>query len=212
MFTGIIQQTGTIDRIGPNRITVRSGFDHLERGESIAVNGVCLTVDSFRERVFSADMSGETLKTTTMAFASKGDRVHLERALLPTSRMGGHIVQGHVDGTGEIKKISRGTDSTIFEILIPEQCVPYCARKGSIAIDGISLTIAAIRGRTITAVVIPLTLAHTHWPSKKPGSQVNIETDIVAKYVERSVIHSRSGDLFQKKDLDISTLIEGGFE
>lgn len=212
MFTGIIDYIGTLRSINRSSISIKTAYPDLKTGESIAIDGVCLTVRALTQDGFTADISEETLTTTTFSGFSTGSTVHCERALLPTSRMGGHMVQGHIDGIGVIKSIKHLKSSTEFEIQIPENLEKYCVQKGSIALDGISLTVASIRGTTIRIAVIPHTLAETHWHAKKTGSKVNVETDIMAKYVERHLAKSRTGKLFQKKELDVSMLLNGGFE
>lgn len=212
MFTGLIQKIGTVERIGRNRISILSGFDDLAGGESIAVDGVCLTVDDFKDTLFEADISEETLKKTMLGGLKKGSVVHLERALTFSGSLGGHFVQGHVDGIGEITGISRLAGSTMYKIRIPENLISYIAPKGSIALDGISLTIAEVLGRTISVAMIPHTERKTHWRLKRVGSKVNVETDILAKYVARQFLKTNMGELFQKKEINMSTLMEGGFE
>lgn len=212
MFTGLVEQIGVVVSVRKDTIIIRSHYIDLKTGESIAVDGMCLTVEKFKNKEFSAHISEETLSKTTFSYLKKDSQVHLERAIAPAGRFGGHIVQGHVDGIGEIVGKTCKEQSIVFTIQIPEELITYIAQKGSIACDGISLTIASINGRKITVAVIPHTLKHTHWESKKVGSRVNIETDVIAKYVERQLLQSRMGNLFQKKELDVTTLIEGGFE
>lgn len=212
MFTGLIEKIGELKYIKGPVIAIQSGYTDLAVGESIAVDGVCLTVDEFSGGEFRAQMSDETLKKTTLSSIKKGSHVHLERALKTDGRMGGHIVQGHIDDIGKIVRIHEAHNNNVFEISIPEPLLPYVAVKGSIALDGISLTVSHLKGPTISTVLIPHTLKQTHWHRKIVGSFVNIETDILAKYVERHLTNIHTRGLFQKKEITLDALIKGGFE
>ena len=192
MFTGIIEELGIVEAIEPrstgSRLRVRAPLvcSDTKEGDSICVSGVCLTAVALRSGSFGADVSPETLTRTSLKLAKVGAAVNLERALLPTTRLGGHIVQGHVDGVGEIVSIDLlGDDNWLLKVRAPKELDRYLAFKGSVAIDGISLTVAAIENCEISVAVIPHTYAHTTLTQRKPGDPVNLETDVLAKYVEK---------------------------
>jgi riboflavin synthase len=194
MFTGIIEEVGevvTIQDSGAFRtIQVRgkSVFDDLRAGSSLAVNGVCLTARSIAGDRFSAEMSRETLDRTSLGNLARGTIVNLERPMRADSRFGGHIVQGHVDGVGRIQRFDREGDSWILAVQCPAEGVRYIVEKGSIAVDGISLTIASLAGSGIFSVaIIPHTFENTNLQAAKTGDAVNLEFDVVAKYVENLI-------------------------
>ena len=191
MFTGIIEEIGEIVQIqdiGDFRtIGIAGGqvFDDLQIGSSIAVNGVCLTVRSISSHTFSAEMSRETLDRTSLDKVAKGTIVNLERPMRADSRFGGHIVQGHVDGVGRIRRFDRTGDAWELEVEYPEFGSPYIVEKGSIAVDGISLTVASLKDSHIFSVaIIPHTFENTNLKVAKPNDPVNLEFDVVAKYIE----------------------------
>lgn len=187
MFTGIIEELGTVVTPG-SRLSIRCAtvLGDAAIGASIAVNGVCLTVAELHPDWFSADLAPETLKRSNLGDLRAGSRVNLERPLSPSGRMNGHIVQGHVDGTGEFLALdSLGEDNWWLRIRIPDELDPYLVYKGSIAIDGISLTVAEVRAASFTVWIIPHTLAMTNLRTKRAGDFVNLEFDLLAKYVER---------------------------
>ncbi|MDH5571817.1 MAG: riboflavin synthase [Gammaproteobacteria bacterium] len=195
MFTGIIQAIGEIGEIESKgrdvRMYIRTGkldLTDVELGDSIAVNGVCLTAVKLPGDGFWADVSGETLAKTKLAMIKQGDRVNLEKALTPATRLGGHLVSGHVDGLGEI--IERHSDgrSVQFKIKAPDELAKYVAMKGSICVDGISLTVNAINGAIFELNIVPHTLEETTMNDFKPGTQVNLEVDIIARYLERLLL------------------------
>ncbi len=195
MFTGIIIELGKVyDFIklpsgGQLKVLSKNIIKETSLGDSISVNGVCLTVneiDSTKELI-SFDVSYETLQKTTLGELKKGDPVNLEPALTLNTRLGGHIVSGHVEGIGIIKRIENKGDYQQIEIEAPEDILKYCIKKGSIAIDGISLTIVDIFPSTFTVVIIPHTAKMTTIGAKKIGDKVNLESDIIAKYVEKFV-------------------------
>ena len=161
-------------------------------GDSISVNGACLTVVEFDGRSFAVDLAPETLRRTSLGEAGPGSAVNLERALAASDRMGGHIVQGHVDGTGSITGLTPEADCYIMEIEAPDSLVPYIVEKGFIAVDGISLTVVQRTERRFTISVIPFTMQNTNLHEKSVGDRVNLEADILAKYVE-SLLQSRLG-------------------
>jgi len=194
MFTGIIEETGEIVEINDTgefrTIHVRgtSVFDDLRLGSSISVNGVCLTVRSISAKTFSAEMSRETLDRTSLGSLGKGAIVNLERPMRGDSRFGGHIVQGHVDGVGRIRGFDREGDAWNLEVEFPEPGSRYIVEKGSIAVDGISLTVASLRGSTVFSVaIIPHTFENTNLKASKPNDPVNLEFDVLAKYVENLI-------------------------
>jgi riboflavin synthase len=194
MFTGIIEETGEVIEIRDTsdfrtiHVCGKSVLDDLRLGSSIAVNGVCLTVRSILADTFSAEMSRETLDRTSLGSLSKGAVVNLERPMRGDSRFGGHIVQGHVDGVGRIRRFDRHGDAWNLEIDYPEGGSRYIVEKGSIAVDGISLTVAALLGSNVFSVaIIPHTFENTNLKAAKAGSPVNLEFDVLAKYVENLI-------------------------
>ncbi len=190
MFTGIVEDTGEITAIDDTdegrRIRVRASFcDELEHGQSVAISGACLTVETFDEESFELFLSVETLEKTYLDAVSVGDSVNVERALPADGRFDGHFVQGHVDGVGTVTEIERIGDDWTFGFSLPEELGRYVVPKGSIAIDGISLTIAELDGGECSAAIIPATYELTTLSEKSVGDPVHIEVDVVAKYVER---------------------------
>jgi len=191
MFTGIIEEIGEVVEIkeaGDFRaihVRGKTVFDDLKIGSSIAVNGVCLTVRSIATNVFTAEMSRETLDRTSLGKLARGSIVNLERPMRAESRFGGHIVQGHVDGIGWIRKFDREGDAWNLKIEYPAAGARYIVEKGSIAVDGISLTVAALQGSSVFSVaIIPHTFENTNLKMSKTGDPVNLEFDVIAKYVE----------------------------
>lgn len=193
MFTGIIEEIGTIHRLLPQpgglRIQIRGHqiLDDLKIDQSVAVNGVCLTVVEIDSHSFAADIVAETLSRSTFQFARVNDAVNLERALRLQDRLGGHLVQGHVDGMGTIQRLMTGPNGTWLKIEIPPELDRYTIAKGSIAIDGISLTIASKDRNLLSLAIIPHTMKQTILQFKKAGDRVNLEVDFLAKYVEQIV-------------------------
>ncbi|HCL26502.1 MAG TPA: riboflavin synthase [Dehalococcoidia bacterium] len=186
MFTGIVEEVGKVAKISHNAMTVRASkvLEGLKLGDSIAVNGACLTAVSFDGGSFSVDLSPETMRRTSLGDLSEGRAVNLERALLASDRMGGHIVQGHVDGAGRIMSTRDDGDSVIFRIRVPKRLGKYIVEKGFVAVDGISLTVVKRGAASFTLAVIPYTLSNTNLAELSVGSRVNLEADILAKYVE----------------------------
>lgn len=187
MFTGIIEEIGTILRKNVNEleISASSSFLTIKDGESVSVNGVCLTVVQTKNNSFTVNVSYETLKRTTLSTLKIGDKVNLERALQLNQRLNGHLVLGHVDCIGKVEKIiSEGVFSTWW-FSFPEDFSKYLVPKGSISVDGISLTIVNIESNTFSVAVIPATIERTNLKYKKVGEKVNLEFDIIGKYVER---------------------------
>ena len=186
MFTGIVEELGVVAKISNNAMTVHASkvTEDLKLGDSIAVNGTCLTAVNFSRTEFSVDLSPETIRRTSLGQLSEGSPVNLERALLASDRMGGHIVQGHVDSTGRVISSRVDGDSIIFRIRVPKRLNPYIVEKGFIAVDGISLTVVKRGASSFTLAVIPYTLKNTNLASVSIGDRVNLEADILAKYVE----------------------------
>jgi riboflavin synthase len=193
MFTGIVESMGTITAVddsgAQSHITIASpGFgEDLQHGESVAVNGVCLTVARREEGSWIADVMRITRETTTLGAARPGQRVNLERALRADGRMGGHIVQGHVDGVATLVRRDSAPEWDDLAFTVPDDVARYVVRKGSICLDGVSLTVAALEGQDVTVSLIPTTLTDTILGSLAPGDRVNVEVDVLAKYVERFV-------------------------
>jgi riboflavin synthase len=187
MFTGIIEELGTVAAAG-NKLVVRCTrvIEDAEEGSSIAVNGVCLTAVNLSRDSFSADLAPETLDRSNLGDLKIGSRVNLERPVTPATRLSGHIVQGHVDGTGELIRLTELGDSNWWlDVRVPRGLARYMVHKGSIAIDGISLTIAALEGDILGVAIIPHTYAHTTLGSRSVGDRVNLEVDVLAKHVEK---------------------------
>lgn len=207
MFTGLVAETGRIVSVAPRgtgrELWVRSAFRALEMGESIACDGVCLTVDALQPstpglfRVLAGD---ETLRVTTIGERAAGDALHLERALRVDDRMGGHHVQGHVDGVGVVRAVVPGAEWTRIDLAVPAELSRYVVKKGSICLDGVSLTINEVADEADAAVfsvgIIPHTVEVTKLGALRPGGRVNLEVDILARYVERllGLGPARAGD------------------
>ena len=182
----IRDRIGTINNLVNSVLTIQAEkvLTDIKLGDSIAVNGTCLTVVNFTESKFSVDLAPETLRRTTFGDLNPGDTVNLERALSANDRFGGHMVQGHVDATGRVISIRDEGDSSIFRISNPKRLKPYLVEKGFIAIDGISLTIVKALTSSFTLSVIPYTRINTNLRDQRIGGKVNLEVDILAKYVE----------------------------
>ncbi|NLG93019.1 MAG: riboflavin synthase [Clostridiales bacterium] len=191
MFTGWIEETGTVEELNKSaqsaQITIRAEkvLHGLHIGDSIAVNGVCLTVISFDALRFTVDAMAETLRRTNAQGFLPGARVNLERAMRLGDRLGGHIVSGHVDGIGVVRSMKREDNAVSIDIAAPENILKYVAEKGSIAVDGVSLTVARAGGRLFRVCVIPHTQQETTLLQRKPGDAVNLECDLIAKYTEK---------------------------
>jgi riboflavin synthase len=193
MFTGLVESLGKVSSIAIAADSAVITFDsvpfadQLNIGDSVSVNGTCLTVTELGNESFSVDVMTQTLKLTSLQSLEKGDAVNLERAALVSSRLGGHIVQGHIDGTGSIAQLTPGEKWLQMDIQFPSDLMKYVVPQGSICIDGVSLTVGSVSDdlNQITVWLIPETLAKTNLSAKKPGDLVNIEVDVLAKYVER---------------------------
>jgi riboflavin synthase len=198
MFTGIIQAVGSIDAVAPlpagRRYTIGLGALRgraFNLGDSIAVNGACLTVVELAEGHFAADLSNETLAVTTLGRLGPGSPVNLEPALTLADPLGGHLVTGHVDGIGSVEAMDREGGTVLARFRVPDALARYFARKGSICVDGVSLTVNAVAGSTVSVTLVPHTLAHTIMHTYAAGTPVNVEVDLVARYVERLLASDR---------------------
>ena len=213
MFTGIIENKGKVLRVEyrgqEERLTLEIPMDltDLKLGDSININGVCLTVVEKKEQAIGVDLSLETLEKTILGKLKEGDKVNLERALRLTDRLGGHIVTGHIDGIGVILEKRREKDFLGLRVRIPPSISRYVVQKGSIAIDGISLTVNQCQGEEIQITLIPYTIEKTTLIDKKVGDQVNVEADILGKYVEK-ILDRGVGE---SERVDLSFLKEHGF-
>ena len=191
MFTGIIESVGVVKSISgtPGGVKAKISFpderEGIIRGESISVNGVCLTVISKEGVEFEVEISGETLKKSNLERLAKGDRVNLERSLTVGGRLGGHMVYGHVDGIAVLVKRVKQGDSEVFELRIDDNIMKYIVYKGSVALNGVSLTVSRLFPRSFEVVVLPFTLTHTNLQYMRPGDLLNLEVDIIGKYVEK---------------------------
>jgi len=191
MFTGIVEELGTVKTItkGANsallKISASAVLEDASKGDSICVNGVCLTAVEFTSSGFTADVMAETLWRTNLGELKPGDRVNLERALRPSDRMGGHMVSGHIDAVGTIRRVQKEDIASVFTVEASDAVIRYVIEKGSIAIDGISLTVVDVDKASFRVSIIPHTMANTTLGFKREGAKVNLEADMIAKYVER---------------------------
>jgi riboflavin synthase len=196
MFTGLIEALGEVVSFTKQptgaklRIACAAVTADAKEGDSICVNGVCLTALEIKEGAFTADLAPETLARTNLSTLAVGSAVNLERSLLPTTRLGGHMLQGHVDGVGRIAELRElGEGNWWLGVEVPVELERYLVFKGSIAIDGISLTVASVEGRLVGVTIIPHTWTHTNLGRHQVGDLVNLETDVIAKYVEKMLSH-----------------------
>ena len=193
MFTGLIEELGralSVERRGDfQRLEIGADkvLSDARIGDSVNINGACQTVVDLSSRSLWVESVAETLRRTTLGDLRPGDQVNLERALRSGDRLGGHLVLGHVDGVGTIRRMDRRTEGSLLEVTPPEELLAYVAAKGSIAIDGISLTVAALRDASFTIAIIPHTLQHTTLAGVRVGGRVNLEVDVLARYVERQL-------------------------
>jgi len=214
MFTGIIEEMGSLQAVEPRsagsrlRIAAHKIMSDLREGDSVSVNGVCLTAVDLKPGSFAADASPETLQRSSLGELRTGSPVNLERALQANARLGGHIVQGHVDGIGRIVSLDLlGDNNWWLKVQAPPELDRYLVFKGSVAIDGISLTVAALEDGVLSVTIIPHTYANTNLRGKRPGDTVNLETDVLARYVEKML-----GTLDLKQDrLTIDKLQQQGY-
>jgi len=200
MFTGIIEDIGKIEKIGVNTLKIITSLDRINKGDSVAVNGVCLTVTGLDRDVIEFDFSPETASRTSISGLSAGSRVNLERALKVGDRLGGHIMSGHVEAVGKTMAITPQGNSFLYKFSLPRQLEKYMVAKGSIGVDGISLTVAETGQGYFTAVIIPHTVSATNLQYKKQGDAVNLETDVLARHVEK-ILNSRNGSQPITEDL-----------
>ncbi len=217
MFTGIIQSLGTVTRIEPrggdHRITLHTGTLPLttaQLGDSIAVSGVCLTAVELGSARFAADVSNETLSRTTLGDMREGSRVNLELALLPTTRLGGHLVSGHVDGVGTVVAKRNEGRSVRYTVEAPAPLARYLAEKGSVTVDGISLTINRVDGARFELNIVPHTLKETTLGETDVGRRVNLEVDILARYLERLLLGDKASEPGQQ-GVTLELLKHSGF-
>lgn len=214
MFTGIIEEIGTIStvRSGSNssQLTIRctTVLSDVKKGDSISVNGVCLTVSDFSSNQFTADVMPETVKATTLQALRTGSRVNLERAMAANGRFGGHIVSGHVDGTGEIVSIKQKENAIYMEIGIATELSKYFIPKGSVTVDGTSLTVFGVTNKGFVISLIPVTQGDSIIGRKRTGDKVNVECDMLAKYIERLLLTNKGNPT---GGLTMDTLVSSGF-
>jgi riboflavin synthase len=205
MFTGIVEEVGTLRSVvkfaDRARLVVeaKTVLEGTRPGDSINIDGVCQTVAELMPGAFAVDTLAESLKKTTIGSLTSGSRVNLERALRADSRLGGHIVQGHVSAAVPVRDLRETGNNVYLTVEVPDNLIRYCVREGSIALDGISLTIADIAGNRITVNIIPVTIENTALKYKKTGGRVNLETDIIGRYVERLLALHGDGGLSEEK-------------
>ena len=216
MFTGIIEALGKIESIedkgGDARFWINTGkldMSDVQLGDSIATNGVCLTAIELREDAYCADVSGETLSLTSLKDLKAGSRVNLEKALTPTTRLGGHLVSGHVDGMGTVVDRYDDARSVRFTIEAPKELARYIAMKGSITVDGVSLTVNKVDGARFELNIVPHTLQETIIDQYQPGRIVNLEVDLIARYLERLVLGDKAAE--SGSNITEAFLAEHGF-
>ncbi|MGN0181821.1 MAG: riboflavin synthase [Candidatus Ornithomonoglobus sp.] len=199
MFTGIVEEIGTIERVLAGTkscsVTVKADkvFNDIKLGDSIAVNGVCLTVTDFKKPYFTSDVMPETMRRTSLGGLVRGSRVNLERAMQLNGRFGGHIVSGHIDGTGTILSMVREDNAVWVRVGAPRDITKYIVEKGSVALDGISLTVADVSPEEFSVSIIPHTAAETTLSERKNGDKINIECDIIGKYAEKLTKNESEG-------------------
>lgn len=216
IFTGIIEELGVVKSIAINgasgciTIKARKVLEGTKLGDSIAVNGTCLTVTSINSDGFSADVMAETVRRTSLSQVGKGDMVNLERAMALNGRFGGHIVSGHIDGTGTIIKYTKEENAIWVTIKVPEEILDLIVEKGSICIDGISLTVATVSDRDFQVSIIPHTAKETTLIQKKVGSLVNLENDIVGKYIKKFMENKQESQSKRESGLTMEMLEKYG--
>lgn len=221
MFTGIIEDIGVIQSLQPSgediRLTIKPhklDLSDVALGDSIANNGVCLTVTALSGTTFSADVSHETIKRTGFAHYQAGSKVNLEKALQANGRLGGHIVSGHVDGLGQVLSVENVGRYVEIWLQAPDSLAKYLAEKGSITVDGVSLTVNKVNGSQFLITLIPHSLQQTIIGLYKVGTQVNLEVDVIARYLERLMLGDKAAEQSvdgQKKDISMAFLAENGY-
>lgn len=215
MFTGIVEEVGTVQTIQKRKqdivMTIQADkiLEDVQLGDSISVNGVCLTVSEFDKSLFKVDVMPETVKTTSLKELETGSRLNLERSMPANGRFGGHFVSGHVDGVGEIVKKENKANAVYYQIKVPDKLMSYFMLKGSVAIDGISLTVFGVHEHSITISLIPHTLSNTILGEKKAGDIVNIECDILAKYIANLLM--KADNITRNNQLNMDFLSDHGF-
>ena len=214
MFTGIVEETGRISGVKKGvrsanlRVECSDILDGTLIGDSISVNGVCLTVTAIKGNCFEADVMPETIRATNLRYLKPGDTVNLERALSPMGRFGGHIVSGHIDGTGTISEIKKEDNAVWITIEAEPEILKYVIHKGSIGVDGISLTVQYVNDRAFKIAVIPHTRDYTTLQDRKVGYKVNIECDIIGKYIEKLIVWEKNKS---SSGVTLEYLLENGF-
>jgi len=218
MFTGIIESIGKIAKMekrgGDVRLHIATGkldLSDVALGDSIAVNGVCLTAVVLPGDGFVADVSNETLSLTSLGQLSTGSPVNLEKALTMSTRLGGHLVSGHVDGLGEVIAKSEDARSIRFTVKAPDELAKYIAHKGSVTVDGTSLTVNAVKGAEFELNIVPHTAQETIMSEYEVGRKVNLEVDLVARYLERLLLGDKAADAYAQGGLNMQKLMEAGF-
>ena len=206
MFTGIIEEIGLVEEVSHDQLVIKAHkvLEETKVGDSMAINGVCLTVVSLENHDFSVNVMPETLRRTNLCRLHYNDQVNLERALAVGGRLGGHLVLGHVDDTGEVVDVTSEETARLMRISAPAKLMPYIVDKGFIAVDGVSLTIAGLDDFSFVVSLVAYTMEHTTLAKKRPGDVVNLETDVIAKYVES--LRER-----KRQDLNLEFLAEYGF-
>lgn len=214
MFTGIVEEVGQVKAIGNGTLQIQAAkvLEDVKLGDSIAVNGICLTVTGFNSNSFQADVMPETIKRTSLGELKLGSPVNLERALTLSSRLGGHIVSGHIDGTGRIVSLKEDKNAILMKIQADGAILRYIVEKGSVALDGISLTVVQVGSRDFTVSLIPHTRQVTNLSVKGEGSLINIENDVVGKYVAKLLQPAdESVDAATQSSITMDFLKENGF-
>ena len=217
MFTGIIESLGKVESLqsvgGDVRLRIQTDLDmsDVHLGDSIATNGICLTVIEWGDNWYAVDVSRESLNRTTLGMWKVGQPVNVEKAMLPTTRFGGHIVSGHVDAVGEITLMREDARSIYYEVTAPAEIAKYLAEKGSVTVDGISLTINHLRGNVISLNLIPHTAERTNIGTWKVGSKVNLEVDVLARYIERLLLGDKAAETTQQSKISMEFQAENGF-
>lgn len=216
MFTGIVEEVGSLEKLtlgggfGVIEIRANKVLENTKIGDSIASNGVCLTVLEMTKSSFKANVMGETLEKSSLGSLKSGNKINLERAMKLEDRFGGHIVSGHIDGVGKITDIEKKVDGTWFTISASKEILKYIIYKGSIAIDGISLTVAYVDGEKFKVSVIPHTLESTILYEKKVQSVINLECDVVGKYIEK-LVNNKDEEIKNESNVTMEFLRENGF-
>ncbi len=217
MFTGIVESLGKVESLqyigGDVRLRIQTDLDmsDVHLGDSIATNGICLTVIEWGNNWYAADVSRESLNRSTLSQWKVGQVVNVEKAMLPTTRFGGHIVSGHVDAVGEVTLVRRDARSIYYEVTAPVEIAKYLAEKGSVTVDGISLTINHLRGNIFSLNLIPHTAERTNIGTWQVGSKVNLEVDILARYIERLLLGDRAAQVEHQSKISLDFLAQNGF-